>query len=41
MAPPEFGRHVHHKRAARVIGEHPATFAHFSLKLPATPTPAG
>jgi molecular chaperone HtpG len=30
----EFVRRVHHKRAARVIAEHPATFEHFSLKDP-------
>jgi molecular chaperone HtpG len=30
----EFVRRVHHKRAARVIAEHPVTFEHFSLKDP-------
>jgi hypothetical protein len=30
----EFVRRVHHRRAARVIAEHPATFAHFSLRDP-------
>ena len=30
----EFVRRVHHKRAGRVVAEHPATFAHFSLKDP-------